>query len=133
MKRVVAGIIIQNGRILLTQRGTEERNPFVWNTPGGKVEEGETDQAALARELQEEIGLIDCEIPDQHVFVARFGSWAVFFYKVDFLRGPIQPKLLEDAGLGWFSLQEFMALNLGPADSDARNAIAQVMLLAQDD
>ncbi len=118
---------------MLTQRHAESTHPFVWNTPGGKVEEGETDQAALARELHEELGLADCEISHQHTYCAMFGSmWGVFFYRVNFTCEPIQPKLIEDAGLGWFSIQEFMTLKLGPADSQARNIVAQVMLQEND-
>ena len=55
--RVVAAIIEQEGRYLITQRRPEARLPLLWEFPGGRVEEGETDEAALARELLEEMAI----------------------------------------------------------------------------
>ncbi len=56
--KVVAGIIYnENGEILCTQRdkGKQEIVSYKWEFPGGKIEQGETKQMALARELQEEL------------------------------------------------------------------------------
>jgi 8-oxo-dGTP diphosphatase len=52
---VSAGIIYRNGRVLIGQRRKGDRHPFKWEFPGGKVEHGETPQAALVRELSEEL------------------------------------------------------------------------------
>ena len=59
MKRVVAACIVHPHapRVLLTQRSSAGSYPWQWEVPGGKVEEGETLQLALARELREELGL----------------------------------------------------------------------------
>lgn len=54
---VVAAVIEREGRILICQRRRSGRFPLKWEFPGGKVEEGESPQAALARELQEELGV----------------------------------------------------------------------------
>lgn len=54
MKKVVAGIIIKDGKVLLTQR-CEEKYDGKWEFPGGKVEEGETPENALIREIKEEL------------------------------------------------------------------------------
>jgi 8-oxo-dGTP diphosphatase len=54
---VVAGLIIDRDRILLTQRPPGGSLPLEWELPGGKVESGEQPIAALARELAEEIGV----------------------------------------------------------------------------
>jgi 8-oxo-dGTP diphosphatase len=56
MIEVVAAIIEREGRILICQRRRAARFPLKWEFPGGKVEEGETPQAALQRELLEELG-----------------------------------------------------------------------------
>jgi len=55
--RVVAAEIQRDGRFLLTQRRPEATMPLLWEFPGGRVEDGETDAAALARELDEEMGI----------------------------------------------------------------------------
>ena len=52
--RVVAAIIRQNGKIFATQRGYGEWKDG-WEFPGGKIENGETPEAALKREIQEEL------------------------------------------------------------------------------
>lgn len=57
MLHVVAGIIEREGRILICQRKREQTHPLKWEFPGGKVEHGETLPQALARELEEELGL----------------------------------------------------------------------------
>ena len=55
--RVVAGMIEKDGRYLITQRRPGATLPLLWEFPGGRVEEGESDEAALARELLEEMCL----------------------------------------------------------------------------
>ena len=55
---VVAGVIIdKRGRILLSRRTPNRDMPGLWEFPGGKREAGETPEAALARELDEELGI----------------------------------------------------------------------------
>ncbi len=58
IKRVVAGVLYQNGKFLLAQRSKPDANYEKWEFPGGKVEEGETDQDCLKREFFEELGII---------------------------------------------------------------------------
>ncbi len=60
---VVAGVLRQDGRVLLCLRSRHRENyPGVWDVPGGHVETGESPQTALARELAEELG-IQAEVP----------------------------------------------------------------------
>lgn len=54
---VSAGIIVQNGQVLVGQRRKGERHSLKWEFPGGKVEQGETPQQALVRELHEELNI----------------------------------------------------------------------------
>jgi len=61
---VVAAVIERNGLILIGQRKATKRHPLKWEFPGGKVEPGEDQRAALARELREELG-IEAEIGEE--------------------------------------------------------------------
>ena len=61
---VVAGLIVNAGRVLIAQRGPVQKQPELalkWEFPGGKVEPGEAPVAALVRELREELA-VDVEV-----------------------------------------------------------------------
>jgi 8-oxo-dGTP diphosphatase len=57
VKRVVAGLIWRDGKILVCQRTRHQPMPLKWEFPGGKIEEGEQPRDALRRELDEELGI----------------------------------------------------------------------------
>ncbi|MDX1980621.1 MAG: (deoxy)nucleoside triphosphate pyrophosphohydrolase [Bryobacteraceae bacterium] len=54
---VVAALIERDGEVLIAQRKKGARHELKWEFPGGKIEHGESPRAALARELQEELGI----------------------------------------------------------------------------
>lgn len=58
MKRVVAALIVKNGKLLVCQRTRHQTMPLKWEFPGGKIEEGEQPRYALRRELEEELGIL---------------------------------------------------------------------------
>ena len=62
----VVGAMLQNaeGRYLITQRPPKASLPLLWEFPGGRVEEGETDEQALAREIREEMN-VDVQVLEQ--------------------------------------------------------------------
>ena len=64
MKRVVAALIVKNGKILVCQRTRHQTMPLKWEFPGGKIEEGEQPRDAMRRELEEELG-IDASVGDE--------------------------------------------------------------------
>jgi len=57
MVQVVAAILTRDGKILVGQRTAAQSHPLQWEFPGGKVEPGESPEQALARELDEELGI----------------------------------------------------------------------------
>jgi 8-oxo-dGTP diphosphatase len=58
MKRVVAGLIVKDGKLLVCQRTRHQTMPLKWEFPGGKIEAGEQPRDALRRELEEELGIL---------------------------------------------------------------------------
>jgi 8-oxo-dGTP diphosphatase len=54
---VVAGVVTHAGKILIGQRKRNDWHGLKWEFPGGKIEPGEAPEAALARELREELGI----------------------------------------------------------------------------
>jgi 8-oxo-dGTP diphosphatase len=64
MKRVVAGLITQDDKLLVCQRTRHQTMPLKWEFPGGKIEEGEQPRDALRRELEEELGIL-AEVGDE--------------------------------------------------------------------
>jgi 8-oxo-dGTP diphosphatase len=55
--RVVAAVIANEGKYLITQRRGSAVLPGLWEFPGGRVEPGETDEIALKREVRERLGV----------------------------------------------------------------------------
>ena len=55
--RVVAAVIGRDGKYLITQRRPNAVLPLLWEFPGGRVEDGETDAGALAREIRHRLGV----------------------------------------------------------------------------
>lgn len=54
---VVCGVLVNDGKVFIGRRQSKHANG-VWEFPGGKVEAGESEAAALARELSEELGIV---------------------------------------------------------------------------
>lgn len=68
--RVVAAVVQKNERYLITQRRPNAVLPLLWEFPGGRVEEGETDADALRREVMERLGA-DVEVGQLISFVSH--------------------------------------------------------------
>lgn len=112
--RVVAALIVRDGRVLICQRGEGKPFPLKWEFPGGKVEEGETLAGALARELKEELE-IEIESAREifcHDHVYRGGVQVhLFFFRVDRYNGAIANRVFHDirwAGAGELSGFDFL-------------------------
>lgn len=114
---VTAAVVVREGRFLLTRRlkGThlEER----WEFPGGKCERGEDHQAALTRELHEELA-VDVEIgplvlSTTHAYPDR--TVELHFYTARLLGEPV-PQLGQE--MRWVAREELAALDLPEADAN---------------
>lgn len=121
MKKVktVAGIIVNDdGEILCTQREESKFDyiSFKWEFPGGKIEEGETEQQALARELKEELE-IKVEILDkfyqvEHVYADFHLSMPVYLCSLE----SKELKLMVHKSMKWLAPNEMLSLDWAAAD-----------------
>ena len=57
LRFVAAALIVRGGEVLICQRRADQPMALQWEFPGGKIEAGETPEQALARELNEELGI----------------------------------------------------------------------------
>ena len=112
---VVAAIIIEDGKLFTTQRGYGKFKDG-WEFPGGKIEPNETKEAALERELWEELAIktkaeklvktIDYDYPDFHITMHCFLTKIVVG----------TPKLLEHENAKWVTKNEIDSVDWLPAD-----------------
>ncbi len=115
--RVVAGLIQdEHGRVLITQRRPQAFMPLKWEFPGGKVEPGESDAAALARELAEELDL-EVAVGEHYMgLLHAYPDFSVDFhvYRCAICGGTIAKKAVYD--FRWVTLAELDSFDFPPAD-----------------
>lgn len=124
--KVVAAIIRNNNKIFATQRGYGEFKGG-WEFPGGKVEAGETPEAALIREIQEELDTtisvgekvycVEYDYPTFHLSMECF--WA------EIISGDLVLK--EHEAARWLSKDELRSVNWLPADWELIEKIKEKM------
>ncbi len=117
MIRVVAAAILDaNHRVLCAQRGVEERFPYKWEFPGGKIEPGESPEEALKRELKEELSV---ETVIRKKIVSTSFAYDDFqlnltLFDAAISSGSITPQVHHD--VKWLSFNEAEQLEWLPAD-----------------
>lgn len=125
MKRdVAAGLIMCGGKILIGQRKHGKSLEYKWEFPGGKLEEGETLEECLARELMEEMGL---KIHVGKPFVTTsydydFGTIVLHSFWADCQNQNI-PAVLEHEQYKWVDFSELPQYDFAPADKPVIAAI----------
>lgn len=116
--RVVAAQIERDGRYLITQRRPESSLPLLWEFPGGRVEEGETDPEALARELDEEMR-IRVEVGDASVAVTHeYEAYIIDFrvYRCRLLSAPSEIQTIGVHDYRWVKPDELDQYDFPGAD-----------------
>jgi 8-oxo-dGTP diphosphatase len=117
MKRVVAALIVENGKLLICQRTRHQTMPMKWEFPGGKIEEGEQPRDAMRRELEEELG-IQATVGDQvacfeHMY-PNGGSVELTFFVVREYAGKLENRIFND--MRWVELRELPGFDFLEAD-----------------
>src|SRR5699024_116558 len=124
---VVGAVIVKNGKIFCAQRGRDKSLVEMWEFPGGKIEEGETPEEALKREILEEM---KCEIEvgkklEHTVYEYDFGIVHLTTYYSRIISG--KPVLTEHIQAKWLEANELHSLEWAPADIPAIDKLAKVM------
>lgn len=115
---VAAALVDGDGRVLVQQRPPGKSMAGLWEFPGGKVEDGETHEGALARELREELGIeVDQGALEPGPFAsAMLGdrSLLLLLYIVRVWSGTPVP--LHATALAWHRVEDLARLEMPPAD-----------------
>ena len=117
----VVGAIIENNNneILCALRSKDMSLPMMWEFPGGKIEEGESVNEAIIREIKEEL---DCNIEAISIFNDNTHEYEniivnLITVKCKLISG--NPKAKEHAKLLWLPVDYLESLNWAPADIPA--------------
>jgi mutator protein MutT len=115
---VVAAVIRRDGKILITQRLDDVHLARLWEFPGGKVEAGESLEAALQREIREELG-IDVAVGDEFYAVAHdYPGKSVRLHFFNCVIKDSEPAALGVADLQWVLPAELLQFEFPPADAE---------------
>lgn len=122
---VAAAIFDDSGRVLIAERPPGKHMAGRWEFPGGKVAPGESEEAALARELEEELGIevtharpmmrLTHRYPDREV---ELSMWVVGRY-----RG--EPRALDGQRLKWVERTQLAVEDILEADRPFVSALVQ--------
>ena len=118
MTEVVAALIWRDGRFMICQRPAHKARGLLWEFVGGKVEPGETMEAALVRECREELA-IGVEVGDIYTQVVH--EYPDIKIRLTLFHCTVAegvPQLLEHADLRWILPAEIPMFDFCPADTD---------------
>ncbi len=130
LRFVAAALIVRDGEVLICQRRPDQPMALQWEFPGGKIEAGESAEQALARELDEELGIKATVGP----LVTRIrhnyrhgGAVDLQFFAVREFTGELENRIF--AQLRWTRLQELPEYDFLPADRGLIRDLASGKLL----
>ncbi|WP_373291312.1 (deoxy)nucleoside triphosphate pyrophosphohydrolase [Pilimelia anulata] len=114
---IVGAAILEGGRVLACERAEPAEVAGMWEFPGGKVDPGESEVAALIRECEEELA-VDVEVFERvGDDVPLAGRDYVLKVYVARLRGPRRPRALEHSDLRWLGGADLLSVPWLPADA----------------
>lgn len=129
-RRVTAAIVLKANKVLLARRAPGQKNAGFFEFPGGKVENGETDEACLEREMYEEFGITGKT--EQHVADSRYvygqlgESILLCAYVFEWTDGEFELRVHDE--IRWVDAQELMRLELTPADVEIAAKVRETLL-----
>lgn len=123
---VVVAVITQQQQVLVAQR-THGRFAGLWELPGGKIEPGELPEAALVRELQEELNIHITTFELNFQYLYDYGDYAVALqvFHVSAFEGEVQGA--EGQCIDWVSFEQFQQLQMLEATKRLYGVVAQCL------
>jgi 8-oxo-dGTP diphosphatase len=116
MKKVTAAICVKDNKILIAKRGKNETLSGKWEFPGGKIEEGETPEDCLKREIKEELNLkiIVGEYFDRSIYEYENGVIELLAYDCEIIGGDMKLSVHDE--IQWVDYNVIDAFDFLPAD-----------------
>ena len=117
MVDVVAALVVENGKFMICQRPEHKARGLLWEFVGGKVEPGETKEAALIRECREELG---CTVSPGPVYMDVDHFYPDIAIHLTLFRATVaggRPRKLEHADIRFISPSEIPLYAFCPADA----------------
>lgn len=126
---VVAAVIVQGDRVLVTRRPNGSPLAGYWEFPGGKVEAGEHPRDALVRELREELGVQACvrEPVDVTYHQDAHKSVVMILFHTRLAEHSPPPQCLGVDAIAWRQDHELQASDFPPADVAALSAVRELL------
>lgn len=116
MKKVTAAILAKNGKILIAKRKADDHQAGKWEFPGGTVEQNETPQACLKREMKEEfgIGISVEEYIGESIYHYEHEAIQLLAYRAHWNSGELV--LNDHADYRWVPAKQLAEYDFAPAD-----------------
>ncbi|NJI71953.1 (deoxy)nucleoside triphosphate pyrophosphohydrolase [Sphingobacterium kitahiroshimense] len=114
--KVLCGLIIKDNQILICRRKPEKSLGGYWEFPGGKLEDDETYEACLARELQEEL---DLRVTVKNHFKTVIHQYDLKTIELISYRCETEDaviKLVDHDQIEWIAIEDLLKWELAPAD-----------------
>ena len=130
LRFVAAALIVRDGEVLIGQRRVDQPMASLWEFPGGKIEPGESPEQALARELDEELGIhatIGPRVTHVRHNYRHGGAVDLQFFAVHEFSGEIDNRIYHE--VRWTRLEDLPAYDFLAADRGLIRDLAAGKLL----
>jgi len=130
LRFVAAALIVRAGEVLICQRRPDQPMALQWEFPGGKIEVGESAEEALARELNEELGItasIGAHVTHIRHNYRHGGAVDLQFFAVHEFTGELENRIFQQ--VRWVKLEDLPGYDFLAADRDLIRDLAAGKLL----
>jgi 8-oxo-dGTP diphosphatase len=130
LRFVAAALIVRGGEVLICQRRPDQPMGLQWEFPGGKIEQGESPEQALARELDEELGIkasVGARVTHIRHNYRHGGAVDLQFFAVHEFTGELENRIFQQ--FRWVRLEDLLQYDFLTADRGLIRDLAAGKLL----